>query len=270
MTTILIIAVIVALGVLWIRYYRNLIERYNDKENIINLIYFIFILGLFIIFLISESASYLSYFIFFSYILIFILGFQKILLERWDRNYQKLWKKEQKNIETRQKYIHKMMSNVEKYFSISNCSKCNDNQYNLLEFNSQGNGIHMQCSTCNNKKWFKPNNGFEDGHELIELWNNILYLNEIITTSVEENYSVRITQENDSDRTNYSHKREHIPQNVKDKVWNRDRGLCVECGSNEKLEFDHIIPHSKGGSNTYRNIQLLCEPCNRRKSAKIG
>ena len=59
-------------------------------------------------------------------------------------------------------------------------------------------------------------------------------------------------------------------QSVKDKVWKRDGGKCVECGSNENLEFDHIIPHSKGGANTYRNIQLLCEPCNRSKSAKIG
>jgi hypothetical protein len=61
-----------------------------------------------------------------------------------------------------------------------------------------------------------------------------------------------------------------ISQKVKDLVWNRDGGKCVECGSNENLEFDHIIPHSKGGANTYRNIQLLCEPCNRSKSAKIG
>ena len=61
-----------------------------------------------------------------------------------------------------------------------------------------------------------------------------------------------------------------ISQEVKDRVWNRDGGKCVECGSNENLEFDHIIPFSKGGANTYRNIQLLCEPCNRSKSAKIG
>ncbi|WP_448607627.1 DNA translocase FtsK [Paenimyroides ceti] len=61
-----------------------------------------------------------------------------------------------------------------------------------------------------------------------------------------------------------------ISQKVKDLVWNRDQGKCVECGSNEKLEFDHIIPFSKGGSNTYRNIQLLCEKCNREKSNKIG
>lgn len=61
-----------------------------------------------------------------------------------------------------------------------------------------------------------------------------------------------------------------ITQQVKDLVWNRDNGQCRECGSKEKLEFDHIIPFSKGGSNTYRNIQLLCEKCNRKKSNKIG
>jgi len=68
----------------------------------------------------------------------------------------------------------------------------------------------------------------------------------------------------------HQEKSRHISQKVKDKVWNRDGGKCVQCGSNEDLEFDHIIPHSKGGANTYRNIQLLCEPCNRKKSAKIG
>ena len=61
-----------------------------------------------------------------------------------------------------------------------------------------------------------------------------------------------------------------ISQRVKDQVWRRDEGKCVECGSNENLEFDHIIPFSKGGANTYRNIQLLCEPCNRKKLDKIG
>jgi len=63
--------------------------------------------------------------------------------------------------------------------------------------------------------------------------------------------------------------REPIPEEVKFFVWRRDGGKCVKCGSKENLEFDHIIPLSKGGSNTARNIQLLCEKCNREKSDKI-
>lgn len=65
-------------------------------------------------------------------------------------------------------------------------------------------------------------------------------------------------------------KSRRITEEVMDSVWNRDGGKCVHCGSNEKLEFDHIIPFSKGGANTKRNIQLLCEPCNRSKSDSIG
>ena len=61
----------------------------------------------------------------------------------------------------------------------------------------------------------------------------------------------------------------NITSQTKTAVWRRDEGRCVECGSNENLEYDHIIPVSKGGSNTMRNIQLLCERCNRRKSANI-
>ncbi|MCK5024427.1 MAG: HNH endonuclease [Thermoplasmata archaeon] len=61
----------------------------------------------------------------------------------------------------------------------------------------------------------------------------------------------------------------HIPSNVKMAVWRRDGGKCVECESKEKLEYDHIIPISKGGSNTERNIQLLCEKCNRKKATHI-
>lgn len=61
----------------------------------------------------------------------------------------------------------------------------------------------------------------------------------------------------------------HIPSKVKMSVWRRDEGKCVNCKSNERLEYDHIIPVAKGGSNTERNVQLLCERCNREKAAKI-
>jgi hypothetical protein len=61
--------------------------------------------------------------------------------------------------------------------------------------------------------------------------------------------------------------REPIPEDVQSFVWRRDGGRCVKCGSQEKLEFDHIIPLARGGSNTERNIQLLCEYHNRSKGA---
>jgi HNH endonuclease len=60
-----------------------------------------------------------------------------------------------------------------------------------------------------------------------------------------------------------------IPEKVRHAVWRRDEGRCVECGCKENLEYDHIIPLSRGGSNTERNLQILCEACNRRKSDNI-
>jgi Holliday junction resolvasome RuvABC ATP-dependent DNA helicase subunit len=63
--------------------------------------------------------------------------------------------------------------------------------------------------------------------------------------------------------------RHAIPSSVRMEVWRRDGGKCVKCGGRERLEYDHIIPIAKGGSNTARNIELLCENCNRSKSDRI-
>jgi 5-methylcytosine-specific restriction endonuclease McrA len=63
--------------------------------------------------------------------------------------------------------------------------------------------------------------------------------------------------------------REAIPEEVRIAVWRRDGGQCARCASRENLEYDHIIPVSKGGSNTARNIELLCESCNRSKKDSI-
>jgi hypothetical protein len=63
--------------------------------------------------------------------------------------------------------------------------------------------------------------------------------------------------------------RDVIAEATRSEVWRRDEGKCVECGSNQQLEFDHIIPVSRGGATTSRNLQLLCRACNSRKSASI-
>jgi 5-methylcytosine-specific restriction endonuclease McrA len=63
--------------------------------------------------------------------------------------------------------------------------------------------------------------------------------------------------------------RERIPRSVRHAVWNRDMAKCVKCESNERLEFDHVIPLAMGGNNSERNLQLLCERCNRRKGKSL-
>ena len=61
-----------------------------------------------------------------------------------------------------------------------------------------------------------------------------------------------------------------ISVEVRREVWRRDNGRCMNCGSQERLEFDHIVPVAMGGSGTVRNVQLLCETCNREKGATLG
>jgi HNH endonuclease len=61
-------------------------------------------------------------------------------------------------------------------------------------------------------------------------------------------------------------RRERIPQDVKRAVWERDKGQCVECGSDFDIQYDHIIPFSMGGANTMENLQLLCARCNQQKA----
>lgn len=59
----------------------------------------------------------------------------------------------------------------------------------------------------------------------------------------------------------------YISQDVKIAVANRDMGRCVQCGSNQDLQYDHVYPWSQGGLNTYTNLQLLCGYCNKSKGA---
>lgn len=64
-------------------------------------------------------------------------------------------------------------------------------------------------------------------------------------------------------------KTRHITRDVRQTIWRQYGGRCAECNATDYLEFDHIIPVAKGGSNSESNVQLLCRRCNSRKSDKI-
>jgi 5-methylcytosine-specific restriction endonuclease McrA len=44
--------------------------------------------------------------------------------------------------------------------------------------------------------------------------------------------------------------------------------VCLQCGSSNDIELDHIIPLKRGGTNWITNIQPLCRACNRSKYIK--
>jgi len=207
--------------------------------------------------------------------LIIVLGFF-IKSEREGQKISKAIGQEKvQEVKSRAEIMRELESVIQKIiredFTLTNCSKCDDGNFELLRFNNAFTAIEWQCETCNKKNWIKrdsnaKNTARELSNKISEL-ERLAYSGEslVIRTVASDLY-----KENTQESEEKNVQREPIPRDVQDRVWNRDGGKCVRCGSNEKLEFDHIIPHSKGGANTYRNIQLLCEKCNRSKSDKIG
>jgi HNH endonuclease len=62
--------------------------------------------------------------------------------------------------------------------------------------------------------------------------------------------------------------RRHVSLDIRRAVFVRDGGRCVQCGSGDRPELDHILAYSRGGPDTFDNLQILCKPCNVRKGAK--
>lgn len=60
--------------------------------------------------------------------------------------------------------------------------------------------------------------------------------------------------------------RSPIPREVRRAVFLRDGGACTQCGSTFELQYDHVLPVSRGGATTADNLQILCSECNREKS----
>ncbi len=77
-------------------------------------------------------------------------------------------------------------------------------------------------------------------------------------------------------RESASRKR-HIPETVKNEVWNRDGGRCSyrssggrRCATTKRLEYDHILPWALGGkSDSADGIRLLCKPHNNLEARRM-
>ena len=59
--------------------------------------------------------------------------------------------------------------------------------------------------------------------------------------------------------------------NMKREAYERQQGICPNCKKHfeiDEMEGDHIDPWHSGGKTNAENCQMLCKPCNRRKSGK--
>lgn len=60
-----------------------------------------------------------------------------------------------------------------------------------------------------------------------------------------------------------------VPTDLRYRVLVAARGKCQLCGvhsSERRIEVDHVVPRSLGGTNDLANLQALCDECNRGKS----
>ncbi len=73
----------------------------------------------------------------------------------------------------------------------------------------------------------------------------------------------------------------HVPRKFRRQVTNtflfaRDGYRCMYCGRHrsdlrhrEFLTRDHVVPMSRGGTNTWQNVVTACSPCNNRKGSHL-
>ncbi len=55
---------------------------------------------------------------------------------------------------------------------------------------------------------------------------------------------------------------------AREQALERDGHKCVQCGSEEYLQVDHICERTDGGSNYLENLQTLCKSCHNKKTAE--
>jgi len=64
-----------------------------------------------------------------------------------------------------------------------------------------------------------------------------------------------------------------ISQKLRFEIFHRDNFACQYCGKTKddgaKLELDHKVPVSEGGTDDYQNLTTSCHDCNQGKSNKV-
>ena len=183
-------------------------------------------------------------------------------------------------------------------FLVKACPHCYENEMHLLSVSPNGRSIAYQCATCKKRqRAAAANPNAQMAAELFKELESRLRLQPPQTSRMsrveERKYWRRIKQLGKywpdwpieekmkwskfpvtftvpQDPLPYEQTvRGTITEAIRSEVWRRDGARCTTCGSNQNLQFDHIIPVAKGGATVVDNLQLLCQSCNLAKGAKI-
>jgi RNase P subunit RPR2 len=164
----------------------------------------------------------------------------------------------------------KLLVVIQQNFLVQPCSRCHEFTMRLLDISPNNRSVLYQCVHCGKK--LRAAAGTPEAAQKAEIWRtygDLIYKSKslwrhsikLLTPLEFETVPAPMPYEQTT--------RTPIPEAVRAEVWRRDQGRCVNCGSKENLHFDHIIPVSRGGATSAKNLQLLCQSCNFIKGAKI-
>jgi 5-methylcytosine-specific restriction endonuclease McrA len=166
--------------------------------------------------------------------------------------------------------VESLRRKLSKSFVVVPCSRCGEFDFEVMDMTPNARSIKVRCITCLKISHFRA--VMEDNAKVRRLYDryfqeaqSVIALARNVNHQIDVALSLSAAPQPGVSRT----KRPMIPLEMRRAVWQRDGGKCVECGSDFELQFDHIIPVSKGGATTIANLQILCGPCNRKKNANI-
>lgn len=168
-------------------------------------------------------------------------------------------------------WLNQLADNISEQYAVKPCRKCNEKAFYLRSASPTGQSVDLVCVSCGTKMTCRSLTAdVADVNDSIRRYiagrsdlafDQGMYLRPAHRdTRVRVIASTKMTRALGTDR---------ISDDVRRFVWKRDQGRCVACGATADLQYDHLIPRSKGGNGSAENIQLLCGPCNRQKSVAI-
>ncbi len=162
------------------------------------------------------------------------------------------------------------------WFLVQPCFRCLEFKMKFLAISPNARSIEYQCEHC--KKTMRAAASSPESGQVSDTW---ALLHQAIEEYDQRPSSSKPFGQGDKIRAAISFdappapmpyeqtSRTPIPEAVRSEVWRRDGGKCVQCQSVQNLQFDHIIPVSRGGATTVANLQLLCLSCNASKGGRI-